>query len=1016
MELPLRQRERHRLEVLRRYPRLESYSADSFGQVIELARRVLNVPTAAVHFPANDRLFFSSSTSVDEAQLAGLCQRLEFTDAAARMVLHEDLNKNPIVEQHPLVAGKPGFRFFASVPLRSPDHLDVGALCLFDTASRSLSNSELELLLSLADAASAELELRRAAGESRRLLTDHPHPIWLFDRDLVVVFANDAAAAFYGRERDQIVGRSIEQLLTPEDALAVSELVARGSSAERLANTGHVHADQSIRRVETTITATHHEGAAARLVEVHTTLQELQHDEEARQAEGFYRRVTDELPVQIAVLDPEGHILFANDTAILDPDHRTWIVGKTWSDYFQMRGLPPAIGQKRARFLEAAVRERKLVEFEEDLPDTQGRTRRFVTLLKPVMRSDGSVRYLTSCSVDVTERHRMEEEMRESEQRFRALIRNVPLGIALMDAAGRVLDHNPALLKTLGYVAEEIAEAEDLLPRLAHPEEAARVRQVYEDVVVGRTESVRIGMRVVRKDGSLIWTDLSLATVRDQNRRPGMVLIALEDVSDRRKAEQELERSEWQHRALLAQAPDAVFVARFRGPLIEVNARACELTGYTNEDLLRMRPEELIRNGNLERETNLWDTLAGGQPVELERRILRRDGRTVPVELSMKLIDDRFLLIIARDATYRTARASQLEFQANALSQISEAVVATDILGVLTYMNQSAERLLGVTAAEAIGRHTSEVVRAHLVGPQHIGEIAEILFREGSWRGEVSIDIPETPRMYSEVSVRLLRDKNNSPVGTLAVARDITDRKEYEHNLIVAKEEAEELNRLKSAFLANMSHEIRTPLTSIIGFAEVLSEEAAENEREFAGLIRNSGRRLMETLNSVLDLAQLENDALKLDPIQIDVMDPIRDTLDLFRAQAEERGLYLEAEADHPGPVLARLDRVGLSRILINLVSNAIKFTHQGGVRVYVRTEESHIHISVKDTGVGISREFLPHLFDEFKQESSGLSRTYEGSGLGLTITKRLVELMDGAIDVESEKGRGTVFVVTFPR
>ncbi len=114
--------------------------------------------------------------------------------------------------------------------------------------------------------------------------------------------------------------------------------------------------------------------------------------------------------------------------------------------------------------------------------------------------------------------------------------------------------------------------------------------------------------------------------------------------------------------------------------------------------------------------------------------------------------------------------------------------------------------------------------------------------------------------------------------------------------------------------------------------------------------------------------------------------------------------------------MLARLDRVGLSRILINLLSNAIKFTHQGGVRVYVRTEESHIHISVKDTGVGISREFLPHLFDEFKQESSGLSRTYEGSGLGLTITKRLVELMDGAIDVESEKGRGTVFVVTFPR
>src|SRR5690606_23663837 len=112
-----------------------------------------------------------------------------------------------------------------------------------------------------------------------------------------------------------------------------------------------------------------------------------------------------------------------------------------------------------------------------------------------------------------------------------------------------------------------------------------------------------------------------------------------------------------------------------------------------------------------------------------ERRLMRRDGHALPVELSMKLIDDRLVLISARDASSRYERARQLEFQANALSQISEAVVATDILGVLTYMNSSAERLLGITAAEAVGRHTSEVIRAHLVGKQHIGEIAELLFR-----------------------------------------------------------------------------------------------------------------------------------------------------------------------------------------------------------------------------------------------------------------------------------------------
>ncbi|HEX7072196.1 MAG TPA: PAS domain S-box protein [Rhodothermales bacterium] len=1017
MEFPHRQRERHRLDVLRRYPTLESLPDGSFGTVVELTRRIFGATAALVHVPALDRIFHSSSTELDQVALATLCDLPEATDSAARILIHEHLDRNPRFQSHSLVAGKPGFRFLAAVPLRAPDGLTVGTLCVLDAAARSFSNAECEMLLGIADNAMLELDLRRQAGEAARLLRDHPHPVWMYDvESLRVVAANEAASQFYGLAREALLDQTVADLLDGEDAAAIVEGHGRGSGLERLPNAGHRHAGGQTRRVDTLLTSSYFEGRRVRAVEVLASAQQHQIEDEARQAETFYRRVLDELPARVSVLDTDGRILFVSGSGVQDPEMRAWLIGKTAAEYHRRLGLPPAIAERRQRYLEAAVRERRSIEFEEEIPSSDGPPRHYIRILKPVIRTDGSVKYLTSCAVDVTERKRLEGDVRESEQRFRALIRNVPFGIMLLDPRGRVMEFNPALLETTGYAADEVFEQPNFLARIAHPEEATRITRLLEEVSAGRTESGQLETRIVRKDGSPSWIDLSISLVRDQKHRPGSLMVVLEDVTERREAELELMKSEKRHSVLIEEAPDGMLIGRFRGPLIEVNLRACEMTGYTREEMLRLRPEDLIRNGSLEKEPEIWEQLAGGEVLELERRIIRKDGKALPVDISMRLIDDRMVLIMMRDASSRFERASQLEFQANALSQISEAVVATDILGVLTYLNTSAERLLGINAAEAVGRHTSEVIHARLVGSQQIGEIAEILFREGHWRGEVVVDVPENQRLYTEVSVRLARDRNNLPIGTLTVARDITERKEYERNLIAAKDEAEEMNRLKTAFLANMSHEIRTPLTSIIGFAEVLSEEAAENEREFASLIRNSGRRLMETLNSVLDLAQLESEALKLDPVPIDVMEPVRDTLELFKAQAEDRGLYLEAEADQPGPVTARLDRVGLSRILINLVSNAVKFTHQGGVRIYVRTEENHVHITVKDTGVGISREFLPHLFDEFKQESSGLSRNYEGSGLGLTITKRLVELMDGAIDVESEKGKGTVFVVTFPR
>ena len=228
------------------------------------------------------------------------------------------------------------------------------------------------------------------------------------------------------------------------------------------------------------------------------------------------------------------------------------------------------------------------------------------------------------------------------------------------------------------------------------------------------------------------------------------------------------------------------------------------------------------------------------------------------------------------------------------------------------------------------------------------------------------------------------------------------------------RELAEDLTRLKATFLDNMSHEFRTPLTSIIGFADILYDHVDDSSRHFTRLIENSAQQLMDTLTSILNLAQLRGHLLELHPEPLNLVDNANSLCDEFADQAAEKDLTIHVESElECAQVL--VDPACHTRVMQNLLDNAIKYTRKGGVSIQICVEESHAVINVTDTGIGISKEFLPHIFDEFLQESRGLSRVYQGSGLGLAITKRLVELMGGSITIESRRGEGSTFSVRYP-
>lgn len=236
-----------------------------------------------------------------------------------------------------------------------------------------------------------------------------------------------------------------------------------------------------------------------------------------------------------------------------------------------------------------------------------------------------------------------------------------------------------------------------------------------------------------------------------------------------------------------------------------------------------------------------------------------------------------------------------------------------------------------------------------------------------------------------------------------------------EEELRASRDRIEEMNRLKSVFLTNMSHEVRTPLTTILGFAEILDREVTEEQREFVKIIRQGGERLLDTLTSILDLARLESRSFDVVPEEFDVARKAVETCLPLEPLAHEKGLYLRVETPDE-PAWAELDVSAFERVVSHLVRNGIKFTNQGGVTLTVGVEQDDIVLHVADTGIGIGKEFMPFLFEDFTQESEGYSRIHEGNGLGLPITKRLVELMNGDMMAESEKGTGSIFTVVLPR
>ncbi len=623
---------------------------------------------------------------------------------------------------------------------------------------------------------------------------------------------------------------------------------------------------------------------------------------------------------------------------------------------------------------------------------------------------------------DISEKKKFETALIESEERFSLMADTAPIMIWIAGLDKLFFYFNKSWLEfTGGSLIEELGNR--WMGKI-HPDDISEFIDTYTSSFELKKD-FEIVYRLKRYDEEYRWIlTRGIPRFLSDGMFTGFIGTAI-DITDRKIAEDALKESEELYKGVVESLTEGLIITDINDIIIFANQRMTEMTGFAIDEMIGnygykmfFEPDnwEIILNKNKNRFANISD--------RYEIEINKKNGDKFWARINGSPYRDSNGKIIGTIGAISDISKNKLaeklikeseEKYRSVVQNVREVIFKTDDTGIFTLLNQYWIEVTGYDIDGCLGKPLFDFIHPD-DKKKSIDEFISIIYRKKDFcRFEVRAKTRSGSYRWMEINARIILDEDSNILGTYGTLGDIHERRLAEEELIKAKDKAEASDRLKSIFLAQISHEIRTPLNIILGYNSLVRERlkkefGQEMESEFS-IIETSGKRLLRTIDLILNMSLVQTGSYELVKEKIDLEKLFENLINEFKQIVENKKIKLIFKNTCKKSYIFG-DVYTLSQAFQNLLDNAVKFTIEGQVEVILYEENENILIDITDTGVGISKDYLPRLFEPFTQEEEGYSRRFEGNGLGLALTKKYIELNGAEISVKSSKGKGTTFTV----